>query len=243
MSFTLVKKLTASEASAAILLAAGSSRRFGRANKLLAKIDGQPLLWQALDAMAGSHARPLIVVTGHQGRRLRVSIRLWQGAQRHPVSIRCVHNLAHRQGVGTTLARGVAAVPGHCAGTLVVLGDLPGLRAQALDAVLALSGEGFGAVAPTRDGRPAHPVWLARALFGPVSALGGDSGARALLRGRSDTLRPELPVACADDLDRRVDWQRLRRRAAGPIQRRSGLGRMDPGSLSGLGDRRQGLAL
>ena len=53
---------------AAILLAAGLSRRFGARNKLLAGIEGQPLIRRTAEALLGSRARPVVVVTGARRR-------------------------------------------------------------------------------------------------------------------------------------------------------------------------------
>lgn len=113
--------------------------------------------------------------------------------------------------MGTSLAVGLAATPESCPGALVLLADLPGLRAKALNQVLSCVVPGLAAVAPVRGTAPAHPVWLARQLFTSAQALHADVGARAVLRGRADVLRPPLSAVCALDIDRRRDWKRLLR--------------------------------
>src|SRR3546814_1883701 len=79
----------------AIVRAAGRSRRFGSANKLLVPPRGEPLLWHTLDAVCASRARPIIVVLGHQHQRLRETLRRYRRARRAP-PIRCVFNRWHR---------------------------------------------------------------------------------------------------------------------------------------------------
>ena len=56
---------------AAVVLAAGRSRRMGTVNKLLAPIAGQPLIGYAVAAACASSARPVIVVVGHEAAALR----------------------------------------------------------------------------------------------------------------------------------------------------------------------------
>lgn len=55
---------------AAVVLAAGSSRRFGAENKLLATVAGQTLIMRVLAAIRVAGLSPIIVVTGHEAGRL-----------------------------------------------------------------------------------------------------------------------------------------------------------------------------
>jgi molybdenum cofactor cytidylyltransferase len=59
---------------AALVLAAGQSRRMGQANKLLAPIDGRAMVAHAVDAMLTSRAGPVIVVTGHEADAVRAAL-------------------------------------------------------------------------------------------------------------------------------------------------------------------------
>ena len=51
---------------AAIVLAAGRGTRFAAGPKLLARLDGKPLVRHVAEAAAASAARPVLVVTGHR---------------------------------------------------------------------------------------------------------------------------------------------------------------------------------
>ncbi|MDD9879126.1 MAG: NTP transferase domain-containing protein, partial [Magnetovibrio sp.] len=51
---------------AAIVLAAGLSRRAGIRNKLLAPVGGKPMVRRSTEAVLASGAAPVFVVTGHQ---------------------------------------------------------------------------------------------------------------------------------------------------------------------------------
>ncbi|HEY9546333.1 MAG TPA: nucleotidyltransferase family protein, partial [Solimonas sp.] len=164
----------------AIVLAAGRSRRFGSANKLLVPLRGEPLLWHTLDAVCASRARPIIVVLGHQHQRLRETLRRYRRARRAP-PIRCVFNRWHRSGMASSLQLGLAALPADRDGALICLGDMPMLRASTLEQLRLAYRRGDDAVLPMIAGRRGNPALLGRPLFAAVrQALRGDEGARRL---------------------------------------------------------------
>ena len=56
---------------AAVVLAAGQSRRMGSVNKLLEPVDGEPLIRRTVSSIVNSGAQSVIVVTGHEGDRVK----------------------------------------------------------------------------------------------------------------------------------------------------------------------------
>ena len=108
---------------AALVLAAGRSTRMGGPNKLLAEIDGRPLVRIAAEQALASRASPVIVVTGHQRERVE---RALAGL---PVTF--VHNPDFAEGLSTSLKAGIAAVPAEADGAIVCLGDMPQVSADA----------------------------------------------------------------------------------------------------------------
>src|SRR5690606_15133912 len=58
---------------AAIVLAAGRARRMGR-NKLIAELDGAPIVRRVAGAALASRARPVVVVTGHEADAVRAAL-------------------------------------------------------------------------------------------------------------------------------------------------------------------------
>jgi molybdenum cofactor cytidylyltransferase len=174
---------------AAILLAAGASSRFkaaggGDVTKLAAPLAGKPLVRHAAEAALASGARPIIVVTGHDRKRVEAALA--------DLELRFVDNPVYRQGLSSSLQAGVAALPSSVAGVLVLLGDMPGVTAPLLDSLIAAFERrpDAVAVAPIVEGRRGNPALLARALFSSVAALAGDEGARKLL----DNAAPEKLV-------------------------------------------------
>lgn len=169
---------TTPTAIAAIVLAAGRASRMG-ANKLLAEVDGAPIIRHAVDAALASQARPVIVVTGNQAEAVAAAL-----ADR-PVTI--VHNPDFAAGMSTSLRVGLAAV-GPVDGALVCLGDMPRVTAAHLDALCAAfaPGRGAGIVVPTFERKRGNPVLWARRYFAEMAGLSGDVGARALLERHTD---------------------------------------------------------
>ena len=161
---------------AAVVLAAGMSRRMGGPNKLLADVAGRPMIARVVDALLGSRARPVLVVLGHQAEQVRAAL-----AGR---DVRFVVNPAYGEGLGASLRAGIEALEGaDVDGSLVVLGDMPWVRPEHVERVLdAFDPRGpLSIVVPVHDRKRGHPVlWSAR-HFAEMRKLAGDVGARALL--------------------------------------------------------------
>jgi molybdenum cofactor cytidylyltransferase len=160
---------------AALVLAAGQSRRMGQANKLLAPIDGRPMVAHAVDAMLASRADPVIVVTGHQADAVRAAL----GGR--PVV--WAHNPDYASGLSSSLAVGLAALPEDAEGVVIGLGDMPRITAAQIDRLIAAFNplEGRAICVPTVRGKRGNPVLFATRFVPEMREIGGDVGARHLL--------------------------------------------------------------
>jgi molybdenum cofactor cytidylyltransferase len=165
---------------AAIVLAAGTSTRMGD-HKLLAELDGRPLIRHAVEAALGSAARPVVVVTGNGADGVRAALR--------GLDVRFVHNADFAAGMATSLATGVAALGSEIDGALICLGDMPRVAAAHLDQIIAAATDGVHIVVPTHERKRGNPVLLRRAVFAEVLELRGDVGARSLIERHADRVR------------------------------------------------------
>ena len=165
---------------AALLLAAGQSRRMGTLNKLLIGIDGKPMVRRVAEAAAASQARPLIVVTGHEREKVEAAL-AGMGAS-------FAHNPDHAQGLSTSLKRGLGALPADSDGAVICLGDMPLVTGAAIDRLIAAFNpvEGRAICIPTRRGKRGNPVLLAKRLFPELAGLAGDTGARDLIAAHGE---------------------------------------------------------
>ena len=160
---------------AALVLAAGQSRRMGTLNKLLIGIDGKPMVRHVAEAAQDSQARPLIVVTGHEREKVEAAL---AGLPAKPV-----FNPDYAQGLSTSLKCGLAALPAEAEGVVVCLGDMPRVTGGEMDRLIAAFNpiEGRAICIPTRRGKRGNPVLLARSLFPELAGVYGDVGARDLV--------------------------------------------------------------
>jgi len=171
---------------AAVILAAGRSTRMDGANKLLAEIEGEPVIVRTAKAALASGADPVIAVTGHQAEKVEKAL--------DGLGVRFVHNPDYAAGLGASLRAGIGAVGEDAvdaAGALVLLGDMPRVGAPVIDALIErFHQEGDAVICrPARGGRPGNPVLWPKDMFGEMTAIEGDTGARGLFERYPDRVR------------------------------------------------------
>lgn len=175
---------------AALVLAAGQSRRMGRVNKLLTEIEGRPMVARVVDNVLASAARPVAVVTGHQADQVRAAL---EGRE-----VRFVDNPDYAEGLSSSLKHGLEALGGDVDGVLVCLGDMPRVRPEHLDQLIAAfnPSKGRSICVPTRDGKRGNPVLWGAGFFAEMKRVAGDVGARHLIGEHAEALHE---VAIDDD--------------------------------------------
>ena len=185
---------------AAIVLAAGGSRRMG-APKMLADLGGRPLVRHAVDAALASRVDEVWVVTGPANSEVRLAL--------SDRDVYVVHNPAWAAGLAGSIRAGLEACSGADA-VIVILGDQPALTPAILDALIDAHGQGRPLAACVyENGAVGPPALFARAHFPALLSLEGDRGAHALLRDSDPRLVP-FPAG-ALDVDTPEDLERARR--------------------------------
>ena len=121
--------LQTSRSIAALVLAAGRSSRMGGPNKLLAEIEGVPMVARVGQRLLASRARPIIAVLGNQAEAVDAAL--------GKLPIERVRNLDFAAGLSTSLKRGVVALPSDLDGVIVCLGDMPLISGRHLDRLVA----------------------------------------------------------------------------------------------------------
>ena len=194
---------------AAVLLAAGASRRMGRAKQLLIApgTGGLTLVAHAAAMAATAGLSPVVAVVG--ARAGEVAAALGPGVE-------AVLNPDWAAGPGTSVATGVRHVIDHhpeASAVLLTPIDLPRVTADDLRRLIsAAAGSPAGASAAAFDDSIGAPAVLDRRHFAALLALPPERGAGALLRAIGAT-PVDLPAA-ADDIDRPEDYRRLCKAAA-----------------------------
>lgn len=168
---------------AALVLAAGRASRMGGTNKLLAEVDGVPLLLRAVNAALASKAASVTVVLGYEADKAEA---LLAGRR-----VAIVRNPDFAEGMSTSLRAGIAALPAEAEAAVVLLADMPRIGAAHVDRLIdAFEAKRPSIVVPQRGGRRGNPILWPREFFAPMQALSGDQGARGLLEAHAGRIRP-----------------------------------------------------
>lgn len=186
---------------AAILLAAGKSRRMGTCKQLL-PLGDRSVIVRCLDALAAGGAGEIVVVVSEEGHDVA------EAAQEFPA--RFVINTAPDGDMASSVRAGRDALTGEASGVIVFPSDYPLVSAGTIASLIA----GHGAspdsiVIPCHGGRRGHPLLFPRAI---LDDLTDSSTLRDLVRGNPDR------ISCVDvtdpgvlhDMDTPEDYERLR---------------------------------
>lgn len=177
----------------AIVLAAGESSRFGSAKQLV-RIGDRPLLTVVAGRAAEVVGHALIVVLGARASELSPLLRHSPGS--------VVINRDWREGLASSIRAGVARLPASCAGVMLVLADQACVTAEDLGRLAGAWRRQPQHIAAARyGGTLGVPAIFPQHLFGELSELKGDVGARALLRRHTDRLVKVPMPSAALDLD------------------------------------------
>lgn len=167
----------------AILLAAGSSTRFGSDKLVHALPHGVAVAVQAARHLQAVLPRVVAVVRAAEGETARALTA--EGCE-------VVVCAKADDGMGASLACGVRAA-GAAQAYLVALGDMPFIRPSSIVALREALDAGAAIVAPYFRTRRGHPVGLAGRFRPELEALEGDEGARRLIAA-NETELVKVPV-------------------------------------------------
>ena len=179
---------------AAVILAAGASTRFGSA-KQLAPIGDRTMLATVVDLAREAGLDPILVVVP-------------PGIAVPPDAVPVV-NLRPEAGLSRSLRMGIAAVPAEIDAAMVLLGDQPTLAPATIRAVLEAGRNGRPVIAARAAGRLGPPVLIRRDAFELAHDAIGDEGLRSVLLTRPELVTPLDVPAHAPDVDTPADLERL----------------------------------
>ncbi len=159
---------------AGLVLAAGAGTRFG-GPKAVAELDGERLVDRAVRVLRVGGCDPVLAVLG----AVVVDV---------PGADAVVVNQDWPTGMGSSLRAGLAAPElAGCSAVLLLLVDQPGVRAEAVRAMVAAHGSGAGLAVASYPEGTGHPVLIGRAHWAGVAELArGDVGARPYLAEHED---------------------------------------------------------
>ena len=192
---------------AAVILAAGASRRYQGGNKLLADLGNGPLIRIVAEHVLQSVVENIVVVTGNDRWSIEIALKGFP--------LRFAHNENWQNGIGGSIALGISSVATAADGAFIVLGDTPFVRGELLDVL----GEAFdqtdgeSIVFPVLpDGVQRNPVLWPREFFPQLVRLSGDKGAKSLLGRYASRCKAVsgFPEKAFNDIDTRDDLHAIR---------------------------------
>lgn len=185
----------------ALMLAAGQATRFG-GDKLMAELDGQPVLAHANAKLQHSVLGARVAVTD-PARPERTNFLQAQGWH-------TVNNPAPETGQASSLVLGLQVLADRedIQSFLILLGDMPNIPERHLLALAEALTPGIDAVFSEIEGVPCPPVLFARSALPELLKLSGDAGARKLFQSLSNVRSVALSKADGLDIDSPEDLQR-----------------------------------
>ena len=181
-----------------VLLAAGLGTRFEGGNKLLAEVDGEPVVRRAASTLAGTPLDGIVAVLGHEAEAVRTVLEELDLATRH--------NEDYNRGQSTSVATGVeAARERGWDAAVFALGDMPFIDPGTVDRLLAAYARGTESVlAPAHEGTRGNPVLFDSQHFDALADVTGDRGGRDIVADVGTLVAVDDP-GVRRDVDRRRD--------------------------------------
>lgn len=190
------------EHTAAIILAAGSSTRYGAPKQLL-DWKGKPFVRHIAETALQSGLWPVVVVTGTHHAEITSCLK------ELPVIV--VQNKDHEQGQSTSIKAGLHALPEKTGACIFLLADQPQIPSEVIHALVeSHSRELQPILAPlVLEERRANPVLFDRTTFPDLLKLEGDVGGRAIFSNYRVEYLPWHDDRLLLDVDKPEDYQRL----------------------------------
>lgn len=207
------------EPSAAIILAAGSSSRYGQTKQLL-DFHGKPFVTAVTHSAINAGLYPIVVVTGAEKGAINKAI------SDLSTEITIIHNPNWQSGQSTSIRAGINALdnhyknrsssmdlenmPGYPGSAIFLLVDQPQVTPAILLRLIEEHSHTLSPViAPLVDGQRSNPVLFDRATFTDLMNLEGDIGGRGIFSKYSPTYVEWNDISLLLDVDDPSDYERL----------------------------------
>ena len=165
-----------------LLLAAGSSRRMGKENKLLQEINGTKMVVHVAEQIRNSKISEVLIVTGYEAEKVEASLK--------NLGYKFVYNSKHVEGLSSSLKLGLDSISKDIDGVIICLGDMPLIKSQHIDSIIRAFDptEGRSICVPIHGRKRGNPVLWGKEYFEEILAIKGDAGAKHLLEKYSDQI-------------------------------------------------------
>lgn len=147
-----------------IVLAAGKSTRMQGRNKLLAKMEGKPMVRRVVETALSSRVDEVIVVLGWEESKVREAL--------SELPCRFVVNKNYEDGQSSSVKAGLNEVGEATRAILILPGDVARIDTRSINLVVdEYNRENRPIVVAAYQNKPGHPILLSRELFKEIQEI------------------------------------------------------------------------
>ena len=187
-----------------IILAAGQSKRMKKINKLLININSKNMIQNIIDTATKSNARDNIIVLGHEKEQIEKFVKK---------NITIVANNEYKNGLSTSLKKGISALPEDCDAAVIILGDMPKISFNLINSLIKNFDpkNNINIVIPSHKGKRGNPILIGRKFFPDILKLKGDMGAKNIINNNINDIYdiPQKTSSSLIDIDTKEDLKNI----------------------------------
>ena len=162
-----------------IILAAGSSRRYGKTNKLVQIFQDKPIIRHVIDVLLEENEpKDLLVVVGHEKSKIIDLI--------NNPKIKIVNNIDYKRGIGTSISCAMRHIEDYIQGVMIIPADMPFISKVDLQNLenKFIELDSTKIVFPKYENSLGNPVILPKSYFDILKNLKADEGARSHIKNK-----------------------------------------------------------
>ena len=185
-----------------IILAAGSSRRYGKTNKLVQIFQEKPIIKHVIDVLLEENdPKDLLVVVGHEKSKIINLI--------NNPNIKIVNNKDYEKGIGTSISCAMGHLEDYIQGVMIIPADMPFISKVDLrnleNKFIELNSTKV--VLPKHGSNLGNPVILPKSYFNILTNLKADEGARSQIKNK-DYVTVNAGIGTTLDIDTKEEFNK-----------------------------------
>lgn len=185
-----------------IILAAGSSRRYGKTNKLVQIFQDKPIIRHVIDVLLEENEpKDLLVVVGHEKSKIIDLI--------NNPNIKIVNNIDYKRGIGTSISCAMRHIEDYIQGVMIIPADMPFISKVDLQNLenKFIELNSTKVVFPKYENSLGNPVILPKSYFDILKNLKADEGARSHIKNK-DYVTVNAGIGTTLDIDTKEEFNK-----------------------------------
>ena len=185
-----------------IILAAGSSKRYGKTNKLVQIFQDKPIIKHVIDILLEENdPNDLLVVVGYERSKIINLI--------NNPNIKIVNNIDYEKGIGTSISCAMRHLEDYIQGVMIIPADMPFISKVDLrnleNKFIELNSTKV--VFPKHESNLGNPVILPKSYFDILTNLKADEGARSQIKNK-DYVTINAGIGTTLDIDTKEEFNK-----------------------------------